>query len=392
MTEVERDGWAAGPGVALAGAAGLVASMGVGRFAFTPFLPLMEADNAITASGGAAVATANYAGYLAGAVALSIRPTINTRGHLRMWAVALVASEALMAVADGVVVLSVLRFVAGVASAVIFVGCVSTVAHARRHGASSAVTFAGVGAGIAISGVLTLVAGPHLSWQQLWIGAAIITALALAPISTMRIHPEPDSVSAGDAAILDRTHHSAWRLLLAAYFLEGLGYIVIGTFLVAAVSGNSGSATSSAGPVVWIVVGLTAVPAGVIWTRVSSRIGAHRALGVALVVQAVAALLPAVSSSTAAALVAAALFGGTFIGIVSVAMSVGAALPVARTAAILTAVYGVGQVLGPVVVTPVLGSSYTLAFVIATVVLLLAALAAFGVARTMPRRRELVGV
>ena len=390
MTDVVRGRWAAGQGVALAGAAGLAASMGVGRFVFTPLLPLMISDHAISTTSGAAIATANYAGYLAGAVALSVRPRINTAAHLRIWAVALVASEALMAVGAGVVWLSILRFVAGAASAVIFVGCVSTVARARHAGASTSLAFAGVGTGIAVSGLVTLLAGPHLSWQQLWLISAVVTGLLLVPIGSMRIHPEAGTVTSA-ATETDRPHHMAWRFLLGAYFLEGLGYIVIGTFLVAAVGGHSGSAASTVGPIVWIVVGLAVVPSVVVWTAIARRIGGHRALGIALLVQACAALLPAVASSTAAAVVAAVLFGGTFIGITAVTMSVGAALPVARTAAILTAVYGVGQVLGPLVVTPVLGSSYTLAFVIATVVLLLAALAAFGVARTMPRRRELVG-
>lgn len=55
-------------------AAGLGAAMGVGRFAFTPILPLMTASSALTASQGAALATANYAGYLAGAWLASWRP------------------------------------------------------------------------------------------------------------------------------------------------------------------------------------------------------------------------------------------------------------------------------------------------------------------------------
>ncbi len=65
-------------------------------------------------------------------------------------------------------------------------------------------------------------------------------------------------------------------------------------------------------------------------------------------------------------------------------MAVGSALPVARTAAILTAVYGVGQMLGPLVVAPVIGSSYVSPSRFAAGVLVVAAVAAVGVARTMP--------
>ena len=54
--------------VALAGAMTLAVAMGIGRFAFTPLLPLMMRDGQIDAAGGAALAVANYLGYLVGAL------------------------------------------------------------------------------------------------------------------------------------------------------------------------------------------------------------------------------------------------------------------------------------------------------------------------------------
>ncbi len=182
--------------VAWAGAGGLVAAMGVGRFAFTPLLPVMQADHALTSSGGALVATANYAGYLAGAAALAVWPRVNTSLHLRAWAVLLIGSEALMAVASGVGAFSALRFVAGVASAVVFVGCISTVSAARRHGASTAVTFSGVGIGIALSGAVVAAIGSRLGWQDLWLVSAALTAVFLLPMLVTDVQPEASAVSA----------------------------------------------------------------------------------------------------------------------------------------------------------------------------------------------------
>ena len=366
--------------VAWAGAGGLVAAMGVGRFAFTPLLPVMQADHALTSSGGALVATANYAGYLAGAAALAVWPRVNTSLHLRAWAVLLIGSEALMAVASGVGAFSALRFVAGVASAVVFVGCISTVSAARRHGASTAVTFSGVGVGIALSGAVVAAIGSRLGWQDLWLVSAALTAVFLLPMLVTDVQPEASAVSAHRER--SAAHRLTWRFLLVSYFLEGVGYIVIGTFLVAAVS--AGSSAGEVGPLVWVVVGVAAAPSVALWTRCARRLGAHRVLVMALVVQAVGAVLPAVSSSPVVAVIAAALFGSTFLGVVAVTMAVGSALPVARTAAILTAVYGVGQMLGPLVVAPVIGSSYGVAFALAAGVLVVAAVAAVGVARTMP--------
>ena len=55
--------------VALFGLLGLASAMGIGRFAFTPLLPLMQQHDGLTLAQGAWLAAANYLGYLAGALA-----------------------------------------------------------------------------------------------------------------------------------------------------------------------------------------------------------------------------------------------------------------------------------------------------------------------------------
>src|SRR5438067_13676430 len=51
---------------ALAGCAALALAMGVGRFAFTPLLRLMQDDAGLSLADGGYLAAANYLGYLVG--------------------------------------------------------------------------------------------------------------------------------------------------------------------------------------------------------------------------------------------------------------------------------------------------------------------------------------
>ena len=80
-----------------------------------------------------------------------------------------------------------------------------------------------------------------------------------------------------------------------AYFLEGAGYIITGTFLVD-VATDIGPAWVAAG--CWTVAGLAGVPSCVVWARVAARRGRGPTLVAALAVQAVGLALPALGGLT----------------------------------------------------------------------------------------------
>ncbi|MCM6776716.1 YbfB/YjiJ family MFS transporter [Nocardia sp. CDC159] len=342
---------------AVRASAGLAAAVGIGRFAYTPLMPVMVGAGRIGAQAGAVIAAANYAGYLIGAVALARRPEWVGRTTFRAAAGTLVLSEALMAWPAPAAVPAALRLIAGIASAVVFIGCAGIAVRHENRRRAAGIAFAGVGCGIALTGALALVFGPLVSWQALWLGAAALTALLLLPAANLEIVPGRRARAGATRSV------GAWRALLIAYFLEGLGYIVIGTFLVAAVR------DATLGTTVWVLVGLAAAPATVLWGVLARRRTPVHALVIALALQVCSALLPALSPGAITALVSAALFGATFMGITMLAIEIGDDLAGAGAAATLTAGYGLGQVLGPLVVTPVLGSSYAAAFAIAAVVL-----------------------
>src|SRR4051794_23861071 len=71
--ELKPDGLGA-PMIAVLGLGALASAMGVGRFALTPLMPLMQAHGTLSFGQGAWLAGANYCGYLAGALACIVRP------------------------------------------------------------------------------------------------------------------------------------------------------------------------------------------------------------------------------------------------------------------------------------------------------------------------------
>ncbi|GIH22611.1 hypothetical protein Aph01nite_09210 [Acrocarpospora phusangensis] len=158
--------------------------------------------------------------------------------------------------------------------------------------------------------------------------------------------------------------------LLVSYTLEGAGYIIAGTFLVAAV----GQSTPGwAGSGAWILAGLAALPSTALWARLSRTRSRPALLRAALAVQAVGIALPALTGGVWAALVSAALFGATFLGVATLTLGIGAGLRVPRSVAILTTGYSAGQIIGPVIVTPLLPHGYAPALLVGAALVVLAA-------------------
>jgi MFS family permease len=350
-----RSGWsvAAQTGAALAGA------MGVGRFVFTPVLPLMEAQAHLTSAQASTLATSNYLGYLVGAILGIMLPALSrARLALRVSGIVLVVTLAAMPLTRDVAAWAALRGLAGVASAVIFMVAGNTILTELTSGEPHIVGWAygGVGAGIALSGALVAVVKSIGDWQAAWWSSAALTALLLAAAWFVGVTGPARRRAVPSVAPGPAPQHFRWFAILAgSYFLEGAGYIVAGTFLVAAISATGPSWLSSS---VWIIVGVAAVPSCAAWTWLSRRVSRPTLITGALLLQAVGIALPAVTGAVPAALAAAVLFGATFIGITTLSLATGRHLRVPRAVAILTAGYGIGQVLGPLVVEPTLHGGY----------------------------------
>ncbi|WP_051637624.1 YbfB/YjiJ family MFS transporter [Rhodococcus sp. UNC363MFTsu5.1] len=349
----------------------LAVAMGLGRFAFTPILPLMVSQAGLTAESAATLATANYLGYLVGAVVAIFAHWIpRSRAALRVSLVLLIATLALMPAAESMSLWLTLRFLAGVASAVLFV-FTARVAHQQVTGGGDGVgwVFGGIGAGIALSGCALLALGSGGSWRVSWlVVAALAAVLALFAWSLPGGDPVA-AASAGGPTPVSRRARRRFGWLMAAYFCEGVGYIVSATFIVAAVA-SIGSATWL-GSAVWIAVGLAGLPSCVLWIRLSRRHSRVAMLAVAFAVQIIGVGASALFDSTAVQLLAALAFGGTFMGIVMLTLAEGAELVGPRAPAIGTSLYGLGQVLGPLMVAPLLDTGYSRSLAVAAGILVL---------------------
>lgn len=347
-------------------AGALAAAMGVGRFVYTPILPLMTGQAGLTVQAAGHLATANYVGYLAGAVATTLSARLaHSSVACRTALVAIVISLAAMPMTTSIPVWVGARTVAGFASALVFVVAVNTLLERLPERAGWG--FGGVGAGIAVSAALVL-ALPTDDWRTAWWAAAVLTAVLGA--TGWWLHPRRTPKATRTET--RRAGGARFLLLFTAYTLEGLGYIIAGTFLVAAVAEHSPGAWGTGA---WLVVGLAVVPSAALWARLGARHGQPATLTVALALQA-AGIALACQGSGAASLVGALLFGGTFIGVSTLAVAEGRLLGVPSAVALLTVGYSVGQIAGPVLVAPLTADGYRPALVVSALTVSAAALAA----------------
>ena len=332
---------------ALAGGAALAAVMGVSRFAYTALLPSLQKGLGLDDASGGLIASGNLAGYLVGVLwARRTPPGAPRRWLLRTGLALSVFTTGAVGALSGVSAWLAFRFAAGVASGLVFVLASALVLEGLPRGKEplAGLHYGGVGVGMALSGLLAAFVNP-LGWQLPWLLLAILCAGLAVPALLLG----PPLVVAGRAAPEPAPGDVGFGRLAIAYFLQGLGYIVSGTFAVRAVQQTPGLAAWA--PWVWVATGVAAAPSAWFWAAASHRLGSRRALVAAFWSQALGMALPAVSSSGWAALLGALLFGGTFMGIVTMALEAGRRLmpeAVARAVGSLTAVYGVGQVIGPV--------------------------------------------
>ncbi len=327
----------------------MAVGIGIGRFVYTPILPPMLAALGLSKETAGLIASANFAGYLVGALGAA-RTALpgSRRGWLLGALVVSAASTGAMGFSESVATFMALRFVGGVASALALILSSALVldrlAEVGRPGLS-ALHFAGVGIGIAVSAAL--VAEMH-DWATMWrvsgavsLLGALAVALLVPAVGEKPIVSRPSGSTAQDPRM---------RRMTVAYGLFGFGYVITATFLVAIVRATP--AIRELEPVIWIVVGLAAAPSVWFWSVLGRRIGLPTAFATAALAEAAGVLASVVWPSSTGICVAAALVGGTFMGLTALGLMRGRELAAhgdpRRVMAAMTGAFGVGQIVGPV--------------------------------------------
>lgn len=375
---------------AFGGLLALAIAVGIGRFVYTPILPLMAEELQWGQSEAGAVASANFAGYLIGAL---VAAGVWMHGAARRWLIGALILSAfttfVMALQMNVWASAVLRFVGGAASAFVMVFASTVVLEGlAKAGRSSLVSvhFSGVGVGIAVSALLVgFLRSRDESWPVLWLaagGLAALLVIAVAWLIPAADKPADESVS-GLLVSGQRSFSGRFLGWVAAYGLFGFGYVITATFLAAIVRQAHGVSYTEG--FIWCIVGVSAIPSVWCWDAISRCIGIGSAYAIACVVLAVGVVASVFGDPGVGLLLAAVFLGGTFMGITALGLVGAKALSAGssrRVLALLTAAFGSGQIVGPLVAGALfdITGSFFVPSVLAAIALLLAAFFAFWAA------------
>ncbi|MEP6655969.1 MAG: YbfB/YjiJ family MFS transporter [Betaproteobacteria bacterium] len=365
---------------ALAGLAALAIAIGIGRFAFTPILPMMQEDSGLSVSEAGWLASANYLGYLVGALS-AIGMRVQSTIAIRVGLLVIGLSTLAMGLEYPFMSLVALRAIAGIASAWVLV-FVSTWALERLallgRANLSGIVYAGVGMGIVIAGgACLLVMSRHARSADAWFSLGAISIAVTAVIwPLVKASPSANPVPPPAMAASGIWGAEYWRLVLC-YGAFGFGYIIPATFLplMAKEIIPDPRLFGWAWPVFGAAAVISTVFAAQLKRFLSYRaiwIGGHLAMALGVVLPLIVAGLPGIMMS-------ALLVGGTFMVITMAGMQDARRIagPHARALmAAMTSAFALGQLLGPVIVSLLVQSigNFSPALVLAASMLALSAI------------------
>lgn len=353
-------------------------AMGFGRFAFTAVYPYMVEEGLLSIQVGSLTASANYAGYLLGAL-LAIKIRAHHAHRLCIWStIGTIICLGILAISSSISLIMFIRGIAGIFSALTLVSASLWLLEYRKQIHHSPLLYSGVGLGIVLSAeFIVLGKSIGLASKELWLLLAISSLIiGLIAISGLKNPVKTINIKSQNNLSFDHFTITSPLPLVIVYGLAGFGYIITATYLPLLVKTTLPELNSAH---VWAIFGLGAIPSCFLWHKLHKKWGTRISLFANLSVQAFGIILPVLFSSTTGYLLSALIVGGTFMGTVTIMMPV--AQHIARQAknnliAIMTVVYSIGQIIGPIVANILFSitNSLSSALITASITLMIAAL------------------
>ncbi len=338
--------------ILLAGILALVVGVGVARFAFTSLLPAML-ENHLSIAFAGMLASVNYVGYLSGSIFSIFIKDIHAKVRFfRFGLVLCIITSLLLALTQSQIIWLIARLLAGFGAAMaLVVGSAIVMSKLQNTNKTKAmgIHFSGLGFSILVSDlIMRAVFNFSNYWQHAWLVLAI-AGTVFASYSAYILSFDKQSADQLIKHKFDKALLSPLVIVLAlAYFTEGVGMVVQATFLPDIV--NSLPGLAGYGGYAWLAVGLAGIPSCIIWMRLAHRYNSIDMMILAMALQVIGILIPIFSNDIVLNLISGILYGATFIGLVALFMNFAGQLAGKNPVfimGIITAAYGVGQVVAP---------------------------------------------
>lgn len=338
--------------ILIAGIFAVIIGLGISRFVFTSLIPNMLEDFLdITFAG--ILASLNFAGYLSGSILSIFIKDINQKVILfRIGIFICIINTFILGITTNETIWIISRLIAGFGGAMAFVvgsAIVMTKLNMDSKTKAMGIHFSGIGFSILTTDLLNR-AVLHFSnsWQISWIVLAIFGII----ISIYSMYILSFDKKVDQKIVKHKFDKSIFTffvvILIMAYFTEGVGFVVQGTFLPDII--NTLPGLQGYGNLTWTLVGIAGIPSCIIWLRLAHKYGSVNIIIIALAFQAIGILIPTFTNNIYLNLLSGVLYGGTFVGLVGLFMTLGGHLakgnPVVLMGALTTS-YGIGQVIAP---------------------------------------------
>ena len=337
--------------LAVGGLLALAVGLGISRFVYTPILPFMETSLGLAKSDAGLIASANYLGYLLGAL-LGIRQSLpgSTRGWFLLSLIICALTTIAMGFTESFELFLLIRLLSGIASAFVMVfGSALVLSRLAAEGRPrlSALYFAGVGTGISLSSLLIIaLENMAIGAEGMWIASGLLSLVFAVPVFLF-VPPAPE-ISGGEAASRPLRYSRSLKALILSYFLFGFGYIITATFISTLV--RQIPEVQWMQSIIWLIVGLAAIPSVALWGWIGGIFGNGRSYAIACLFLALGVAASVIGEDSFILILSAVLLGNTLVGITALGLVEARNMAPhhgRQILAVMTLSFGIGQTIGP---------------------------------------------